>query len=75
MEIFNTTSLSALNLLNDKQFNSFIQFQANYGNSIRGGHLPNYFSDKQRQRLITEVNLLTEPELRELVQTVYQSKN
>jgi hypothetical protein len=71
----NNTQLPAQNLLTDKEFRSFVQFQSNYANSVKGGHLPYYYSQKQKNRLVTDVNFLTSQELQHVVYDTFISKN
>lgn len=71
----NKTQNSTSNLLHDEQFQLYVQFQSNYAIGIKGGHVPTYFSTKQKTRLVTDINFLTQQELQLVVSEVYVSKN
>ncbi len=71
----NKTQNSISNLLNDQQFQLYVQFQSNYAIGIKGGHVPAYFSAKQKTRLVTDINFLMKQELQQVVSDVYISKN
>ncbi|MDI9342277.1 MAG: hypothetical protein QM534_17020 [Sediminibacterium sp.] len=75
MEFFKSLPTSSDNLLTNKQFRSYVSFQATYANSIKGGHLPYFLNSQQRERLVAEVNLLTSEERSVLVQSHYHSRN
>lgn len=75
MEFFKSLPADTGNLLNSKQFRSYVSFQANYASSVKGGHLPYYLNTLQRQRLVSEINLLTSEEQVLLVQSQYRSHN
>ena len=63
------------NLLNNIEFISALQFEAGYASNIRGGHLPLYIDNEKKQRLVNEINFLTERETRDLDKLFYTSKN
>jgi hypothetical protein len=69
------SQITAQNLLLDKQFISFVQFQSNYANSVKGGHLPYYYTQDHRHRLVANVNLLGAKEMQNLVYETFVSKN
>jgi hypothetical protein len=71
----NKTQNSTSNLLQDEQFQLYVQFQSNYAIGIKGGHVPTYFSTKQKTRLVNDINFLTQQELQQVVSEVYLSKN
>jgi hypothetical protein len=71
----NKTQNSTSNLLQDEQFQLYVQFQSNYAIGIKGGHFPTYFSTKQKTRLVNDINFLTQQELQQVVSEVYLSKN
>ncbi len=69
------TDTSKGNLFRDPEFKSLIKFESEYAGIIKGGHLPLYYSETHRARVVTNVNLLTSLEQVELVQTIFTSKN
>ncbi|MGZ3901157.1 MAG: hypothetical protein ACXVNM_08510 [Bacteroidia bacterium] len=63
------------NLLKDTEFKSIIKFESDYAGTIKGGHLPTYYSKNQQSRLVNSVNLLTPLEQVQLVHSIFTSKN
>jgi hypothetical protein len=63
------------NLLKDTEFQSLIKFESDYATTIKGGHLPTYYTKQQQLRLVNEVNFLTPLEKVQFVQGIFTSKN
>lgn len=49
------------------EFISILQFEVEYANTVRGGHLPMYLDQQKRQRLVSDINLLKTYEKRALI--------
>lgn len=54
------------NLLNSIEFISALQFEAGYASNVRSGHLPLYYNKEKKNRLVSDINLLTGRELEAL---------
>lgn len=63
------------NLLNTKEFQSRLKFEAEYATLIKGGHSPKYYGKEKTKRLVNEVNILSSKEKQELVYNLFISKN
>jgi len=59
--------LSKLNRTASPQFVSRLQFEAEYANTVRGGHLPSYLDQQKRLHLVKNANLLTSDETRAFI--------
>ena len=64
-----------INLLNDKEYKSILQFEADYAGIVKGGHNPYYFTKEKQTRLVSEINLLSSKEQKEIVYNIFISKN
>lgn len=73
----NKTSIqnTTYNLLQSAQFITALKFEAEYANTVKGGHLPEYIGIKKRERLVSSVNLLTSAETIDLVHHLFTGKN
>jgi hypothetical protein len=69
------TSSYKFNLLNSTQFKQALKFEAQYANSIKGGHLPNFINIKQRERIVNTINILTSEENTSLISDIFIGKN
>jgi hypothetical protein len=69
------TSSYEFNLLNSTQFKQALKFEAHYANTVKGGHLPNYINTKQRERIVSTVNILTSEENTALISNLFIGKN
>ena len=63
------------NLLHSIEFISALQFEAGYASNVRGGHLPLYIDNEKAQRLVSDINLLSNRELCDLSRSFYNGKN
>jgi len=63
------------NLLFNDNFKSTLQFEVDYAAIVKGGHFPSYFQIEKKQRLVSQVNLLSSEEKKELVFNLFISKN
>jgi len=63
------------NLLNNRDFPSSLKFEADYASIVKGGHLPYYYSTEKKQRLVSDINLLSPVEQQEIVYNLFTSKN
>ncbi len=63
------------NLLNSRAFLFDLKFEAKYASTAKGGHFPVYFSDEKQNRLVTDVNLLSSKEQKEIAYNLLISKN
>lgn len=70
----NSTSVYK-NLLTDIEFKSLIKFESYYACTIKGGHLPTYYTKTQQVRLVNPINFLSTPEKVQFVQGIFTSKN
>lgn len=61
------TLISIENGVASPEFISQLQFEVEYANTVRGGHLPLYFDRQKRSRIVNDVNLLKTHELRSLI--------
>lgn len=63
----NHTAFTQPNLVGNPQHRRFLQLQATYGITQRGGtQLPD-FSDAQQARLVSDINLLDQAETQKLI--------
>ena len=63
----NTKQTSAINLIGEWYHRSFIKLQADYGFAQRGGVVCPYVSARHLKRLVSDVNILTPKEHKQLV--------
>jgi hypothetical protein len=63
------------NLLNSRNFLSQLKFEANYATIVKGGHFPYYFEDEKQNRLVSDVNLLTSSEQKEIASNLLTGQN
>jgi hypothetical protein len=71
----NNINILNRNLLNDNEFKTSLRFETEYASAIKGGHLPYYFGEEKKLRLITDVNFLSQKEKQELICNIFTSKN
>ena len=67
--------IKANNLIGQKPFQDFIKFQATQVIKYTGGIQPWYLPKEQRQRLVSEINILQKGELGEIVINGYIGNN
>jgi hypothetical protein len=63
------------NLLHSLNFITALKFEAEYANTIKGGHLPDYIGIKKRERLVSAVNILTSAETSDIANHLFIGKN
>jgi hypothetical protein len=61
------TLLSTIHGTASPEFLSILQFEVEYANTVRGGHLPMYLDVQKRERLVNNINLLKTYEQRALI--------
>lgn len=66
---------NTINLLNTPSFLSALKFEADYANTVKGGHLPQYINEQKRKRLASNVNLLDSSESLDLITNLFIGKN
>lgn len=64
-----------INLLNDKDFKALLEFEAGYAGVVKGGHFPYYFTENKIERLVSDINILSAKEQKELAGNLFISKN
>jgi hypothetical protein len=69
------TQASNINLLGNKEFRSYLQFESEYSAVVKGGHFPYYYNEQKAERLVSDVNLLTSLEQAELINQYLTGKN
>ncbi len=57
----------SINLIGEKDFRTYLQLQAEYGFSQRGGVQFPFAGHKHAKRLISDVNILTSKENKQLI--------
>ncbi len=63
------------NLLNSRDFLSQLKFEADYATIVKGGYYPYYFPEEKQTRLVSDVNLLTSKEQKEIACNLLTGKN
>lgn len=63
------------NLLNDSAYKAKLVLETTYATALKGGHTPFYLQPEQKNRLVSEVNLLSSFETQDLVYAIFTSKN
>jgi len=63
------------NLLNDKEFKAQLEFEASYASVVKGGHFPYYFTENKIERVVSDINILSSKEQKELSFNLFTSKN
>ena len=59
---YTTTKNTTTNLIGEKRHRDFLQVQADYGYSQRGGVLFPFASNKHSKRLVSDINILNSTE-------------
>lgn len=67
--------ISTLRPVASPQFLLRLQFEAEYANTVRGGHLPSYLDQQKRLHLVNDVNLLTSDETKAFINFYTAVKN
>ncbi|HXD92719.1 MAG TPA: hypothetical protein VNX01_05860 [Bacteroidia bacterium] len=62
-----TTQLNTINLLGDATHREFIELQAIYGFAQRGGSVLEKDNEQHTNRLVSDVNILTQYEKKQLI--------
>lgn len=63
------------NLLNTEEFRSLLNFEAEYAGVVKGGHFPYYFPEKKTKRFVSDINILSSKEQKEIAYSLFTSKN
>lgn len=63
------------NLLYNNDFIEALHFEAGYAANVRGGSLPPWLDEEKKQRLVNDVNQLSQRERRDLARFYYIGKN
>ena len=69
------TEITNINLLESKEYKTFLQFEAEYSGIVRGGHSPYYLKQEKVQRIANDVNILSSSELQDLINYYFTGKN
>jgi hypothetical protein len=69
------TQSSNINLLGNKEFRSYLQFETEYSAVVKGGHFPYHYNQQKVERLVNDVNLLASSEQAELINQYFTGKN